>query len=104
MDFIKRFKLDSILLPLIGIAAFLLLWQGIAGRIETRKTVDEFGDPVTKTVKTGASPDLPSPAATWTASKPYIAQPFAKRGELDQGILAFAKLSLWLVTQGYLIA
>ena len=41
---------------------------------------------------------------TWKASKLYITQPFAKRGELDQGILAFAKLSLSLVMQGYFIA
>ena len=104
MDFIRRFKLDSIFLPLVGLAAFVVLWQCIAGRVETRKVEDEFGDKVTKTVKTGVSPDLPSPTETWKASKPYIAQPFAKRGELDQGILAFAKLSLGLVMQGYLIA
>ena len=104
MDFIRRYKLDSLLLPLIGLFAFLLLWQFIAGRIETRKVVDEFGDAATKTVKTGVSPDLPSPAETWKASKPYLAQPFAKRGELDQGILSFAKLSLSLVTQGYFLA
>jgi nitrate/nitrite transport system permease protein len=104
MDFIRRFKLDSIALPLVGLAAFLVLWQCIAGRVETRKVADEFGDMVTKTVKTGVSPDLPSPAETWKASKPYIAEPFAKRGELDQGILSFAKLSLSLVMQGYLIA
>jgi len=104
MDFIRRFKIDSLLLPLIGLFAFLLLWQVVAGRIVTRKEVDDFGDPVTKTVKTGLSPDLPSPAETWKASKPYLAQPFAKRGELDQGILAFAKLSLGLVAQGYFLA
>src|SRR5205814_287593 len=97
-------KLDSVFLPLIGLAAFLVLWQCIAGHIETRNAVDEFGDKVTKTVKTGVSPDLPTPAETWKASKPYIARPFAKRGELDQGILAFAKLSLSLVMQGYFIA
>ncbi len=47
MDFFKRYKLDSLLLPLIGLGAFLLLWLIIAGRIETRKSVDDFGDPVT---------------------------------------------------------
>ena len=104
MDFIKRFKLDSFLLPLVGLGAFLILWQCIAGQVETKKIRDEFGDQVTKTIKTGVSPDLPSPAETWKASKPYIAQPFAKRGELDQGILSFAKLSLSLVMQGYFIA
>ena len=104
MEFIKRFKLDSLLLPLIGLVAFLVIWQVVAGRVETKKTKDDFGDPVTKTVKTGLSPDLPSPTETWKASKPYLAQPFAKRGELDQGILAFTKLSLWLVAQGYFLA
>jgi nitrate/nitrite transport system permease protein len=104
MGFIKRFKLDNLLLPCVGLVAFLLLWLAIAGRVEKKKAVDEFGDPVTKTVKVGVSPDLPSPVETWNASKLYIAQPFAKRGELDQGILAFTTLSLGLVTQGYLIA
>ena len=104
MDFIKRFKLDNLLLPCVGLAAFLLLWLAIAGRVEKKKTVDDFGDPATKTVKVGVSPDLPSPVETWKASRLYVAQPFAKRGELDRGILAFTALSLGLVTQGYLIA
>jgi nitrate/nitrite transport system permease protein len=55
-------------------------------------------------VRAGISADLPTPAETWKSSKPYVVQPFAKRGELDQGILAFTALSLSLVTQGYLIA
>ena len=100
----KHLKLDSLLLPLIGLVAFLVIWQLVAGRVVKTQAVDDFGDPVTKTVKVGVSPDLPSPKEAWTASKPYIVQPFAKRGELDQGILAFTKLSLGLVTQGYLIA
>ena len=64
MDFIKRYKLDSLFLPLIGIGAVLLVWLAIAGRVETKKTLDDFGDPVTKTVKVGISPDLPTVAAT----------------------------------------
>jgi nitrate/nitrite transport system permease protein len=104
MEFIRRYKLDSVLLPLIGLAAFLLLWQVIAGKVTTVQYTDDFGDTMTRSTRVGVSADLPSPAETWTASKPYLAQPFAKRGELDQGILAFTKLSLWLVTQGYLIA
>jgi nitrate/nitrite transport system permease protein len=104
MEFIRRYKLDSILLPLIGLVAFLLLWQAIAGKVHTVQYTDDFGDTMTKSTRLGVSADLPSPAETWTASKPYLAQPFAKRGELDQGILAFTKLSLWLVMQGYLIA
>ena len=68
------------------------------------EAVDDFGDKVIKVQRVGLSADLPSPAETWTKSKPYIAQPFAKRGELDQGILSFTWLSLKLVAQGYLIA
>ena len=104
MEFIKRFKLDALLLPLVGLVAFLVIWQIAAGHTETKKSKDDFGDTVTKTVKTGISPDLPTPTETWKASKPYITQPFAKRGELDQGILSFTMLSLWLVAQGYFIA
>ena len=104
MDFIKRYKLDSLLLPCIGLVAFLLLWLAIAGRSTVTKSVDDFGDPVVRTTRTGVSADLPTPAETWKSSKPYVVQPFAKRGELDQGILAFTALSLSLVTQGYLIA
>lgn len=104
MDFIRRYKLDSLLLPLIGISAVLVIWLLIAGRVETKKSLDDFGDPVTRTVKAGISPDLPTVAATWKASKPYIVQPFAKRGELDQGILAFTKLSIILVAKGYFLA
>ncbi len=104
MHLFKKLKLDDWLLPLIGVFAVLILWQVIAGSVVTQKTVDDFGDPVTKTTKVGVSPDLPAPSETWNASKLYLAQPFAKRGELDQGILAFAMLSLSLVTQGYLIA
>jgi nitrate/nitrite transport system permease protein len=104
MELAKRLKLDSIFLPLIGVAVFLAAWWMIAGRVETKKVLDEFGDPVTKTIKTGISPDLPGPMEAWGASKLYVAQPFAKRGELDRGILAFTLLSLDLVMKGYLIA
>lgn len=104
MNWLSRYKLDDWILPLIGIVAVLIFWQVIAGHTETKKVPDEFGDPVTKTVKTGISKDLPTPVETWKASKPYLVEPFAKRGELDQGILSFTMLSLGLVTQGYLIA
>jgi nitrate/nitrite transport system permease protein len=104
MHLIKRFRLDDLLLPLVGFAAFLILWQAIAGKVTQTKEVDDFGDTITKTKRVGASPDLPAPGETWTASKPYITAPFAKRGELDQGILSFTKLSLGLVMQGYIIA
>lgn len=104
MNWLTRYKLDDWILPLIGIVAVLIFWQVIAGRTETKKVPDEFGDMITKTEKTGISKDLPTPVETWKASKPYLVEPFAKRGELDQGILSFTMLSLGLVTQGYLIA
>jgi len=47
---------------------------------------------------------LPSPAKTWEIGKPYITEPFAKRGELDQGILRFTWYSLERVAKGYSLA
>ncbi len=38
------------------------------------------------------------------SASPYIVEPFAKRGELDQGILRFTWYSLVLVAKGYAIA
>ncbi len=48
--------------------------------------------------------ELPTPGATWTAAKPYILEPLAKRGEQDQGILRLVGYSLALVAKGYAIA
>jgi nitrate/nitrite transport system permease protein len=76
-------RMGSALLPLVGIAAVLALWEGVS----------RFG-----------GTDLPSPARTWDASKPLIVEPFAKRGELDQGILRFTWYSLVLVAKGYALA
>jgi nitrate/nitrite transport system permease protein len=76
-------KLDWLVLPLIGFAAVLGLWS------------------ITSTTW---APDLPSPLQTWEASKLYVLEPFAKRGEMDQGILRFTWYSLILVAQGYVIA
>jgi nitrate/nitrite transport system permease protein len=104
MHVLKRLRLDDFILPLVGFAAFLILWQVIAGKVMVTKEVDDFGDTITKTKRVGISADLPAPGETWKSSKPYIVEPFAKRGELDQGILSFTKLSLGLVMQGYLIA
>jgi nitrate/nitrite transport system permease protein len=100
----RSFKLDSILLPLIGIGLCVLIWYGISGKPTTTQTVDDWGDTVTITKRSGLSADLPTPAETWQASRPYVLKPFEKRGELDQGILAFTWLSLKLVVQGYAIA
>jgi nitrate/nitrite transport system permease protein len=97
-------KLKTLLLPFLGILVCLAVWQLISGRSFTREYVDDWGDTVTTTTRTGISPDLPAPAEAWEASRPYIVRPFEKRGELDQGILAFTWLSLKLVIQGYLLA
>jgi nitrate/nitrite transport system permease protein len=104
MKFLRNISWDAIVLPLLGILAVLLLWMAIAGSSVTRQTVDEFGDPKTETDRSGISPELPSPSETWAASKPYVMKPMEKRGELDQGVLAFTLLSLVLVGKGYLIA
>ncbi len=104
MDFIKRYKLDSLLLPLVGLVAFLVLWVVIAGKETVAKSVDDFGDPVVTKTRVGISKDLPTPVETWASSSLYVMKPFAKRGEMDQGILAFTTMSLTLVMEGYLIA
>lgn len=95
--------IDTLVLPLVGIVICLILWQAIAGRPVKTQTVDDFGDTVTVTKRVGLSADLPDVVETWNASKLYVFEPFAKRGELDQGILAFTWLSLQLVVQGYLL-
>src|SRR5881394_169894 len=79
----KSFKLDWLVLPLIGGVVVLLLWQ-----ISSSTWAKE----------------LPSPGKTWETSKPYIMEPFAKRGEMDQGILRFTWYSLVLVAKGFSIA
>lgn len=108
MNYFQKLKLDSILLPIVGLIICLGLWTAIAGKATTKTTTkdDGFGDmiTVTETTRTGVAKNLPAPVETWTSSKQYVLQPFAKRGELDQGILRFAWLSLKLVAQGYFIA
>jgi nitrate/nitrite transport system permease protein len=80
---VARMKLDSIFLPVIGVAVVIGLWA---------------------IASTTISADLPSPVKTWRESKLYIMQPLEYRGELDQGILRFTWLSLKLVAKGYAIA
>ncbi len=79
----NRFKLDWLILPLLGLLVMLGIWALCSA--------------------TWAH-ELPSPAKTWQASKDYILKPFEKRGEMDQGILRFTWYSLVLVAQGYAIA
>jgi nitrate/nitrite transport system permease protein len=76
-------NLDWLVLPLLGFVAVLVLWQ--------------------ISCATWAK-DLPTPVKTWTASREYVLNPFAKRGEMDQGILRFTWYSLILVAKGYAIA
>ena len=71
-----------VILPLLGMAALVLLW-----RVSSATW----------------APKLPSPLKTWEVSKDYVTQPFAKRGEMDQGILRFTWYSLILVAKGYTI-
>jgi nitrate/nitrite transport system permease protein len=97
-------KIDWLILPAIGALVVLIFWALIAGKETKKEIVDDFGDKIVKVQRTGLSADLPSPTETWDKSKLYITEPFAKRGELDQGILRFTWLSLKLVVQGYLIA
>jgi nitrate/nitrite transport system permease protein len=75
--------LSTLLLPLVGVALVVGLWS-LSSRTWSK--------------------ELPSPAKTWEASRPYVVEPFAKRGELDQGILRFTWYSLILVAKGYAIA
>ena len=79
----SKFKLDWLVLPALGALVVLLLW-GLSSATWAR--------------------ELPSPAQTWEKSKDYILSPFAKRGEMDQGILRFTWYSLVLVGKGYAIA
>ena len=104
MNWFQRFRIDSFVYPLVGIALCLLVWYAISGSSVTTETKDDWGDTVTITKRSGLSADLPTPAETWRASREYIVHPLAKRGELDQGILRFTWLSLVLVVQGYAIA
>src|SRR4051812_24334870 len=76
-------RTGTALLPLAGIGALIGVWA----------LVSRFG-----------GTELPSPMRTWEVSKPLIVEPFAKRGELDQGILRFTWYSLVLVAKGYSLA
>lgn len=79
----KKLKLDWLLLPMLGFGIVILVWAASSATW---------------------APNLPSPAKTWESSKPYLVEPFAKRGEMDQGILRFTWYSLILVAKGYALA
>jgi nitrate/nitrite transport system permease protein len=87
-------------MPVMGIFAVLLIWGAISGGVREEKTPAGF----TKKVKTGLIKDLPGPIETWEKTKKYITEPFAKREELDQGILRFTWYSLLVVAKGYFFA
>jgi nitrate/nitrite transport system permease protein len=79
----NRSKLDWLILPLAGFAVVLAAWY-----VSSATWAKE----------------LPNPTKTWLASREYILSPFAKRGEMDQGILRFTWYSLQLVAKGYVLA
>jgi nitrate/nitrite transport system permease protein len=78
-----RARATAILLPICGLVGFIALWALTAAFV-----VD----------------DLPGPWQTWKASKLFILEPFAKRGEMDQGILRFTWYSLERVARGFALA
>lgn len=80
---LKKFLINSVVLPALGVGAVLGLWAVVAATVAS---------------------DLPSPVTTWRESKLYILEPLAYRGEMDQGMLRFTWLSLWLVIKGYTLA
>lgn len=100
MTLIRKIRWSELLLPLVGLGVTLLLWQLIAGRVEQAKQPDG----TVEEVKSGLVKDLPGPFQTWDRTKKYVVEPFAKREELDQGILRFTWYSLVIVAKGYAIA
>ncbi|HSI32285.1 MAG TPA: ABC transporter permease subunit [Tepidisphaeraceae bacterium] len=96
----KKWLIDSLLLPLIGVALLLGLWAAASALSWNEKLKKS---------------NLPSPAQTWrtleveigegeTEPKHYITRPFAYRGEQDQGVLRFTWYSLLRVAKGYALA
>jgi len=92
--------LQKVLLPFVGIAIVLIIWAAIAGRTVETKMPSGFA----KKSKAGLVKDLPGPVTTFEKTKKYIVEPFAKREELDQGVLRFTWYSLLMVGKGYFIA
>jgi nitrate/nitrite transport system permease protein len=74
-------RVGNSLLPLVGIGLAVAAWW-VASLYVT---------------------DLPSPAKTWDESKLYLLEPWAKRGEMDQGMARLAYYSLIRVAQGFFL-
>jgi len=74
-------KVGNFLLPLVGIGLAGLAWWTASLYVT----------------------DLPSPARTWEDSKIYLLEPWAKRGEMDQGMARLAYYSLIRVAQGFFL-
>ena len=97
----KQFKLDWLILPIVGILLVVGAWHLVAGKKVIKK--DAEGNVVSE-ARIGLIPALPNVVETWQASRIYIVEPFAKRGEMDQGIARFTWYSLILVAKGYALA
>ena len=97
----KQFKLDWLILPIVGILLVLGAWHLVAGKKIVKKDADGA---VVSEERAGLIPALPNVIETWQASRIYIVEPFAKRGEMDQGIGRFTWYSLILVAKGYALA
>ncbi|MBC8001261.1 MAG: nitrate ABC transporter permease [Opitutaceae bacterium] len=97
----KQFKLDWLILPVVGMLLVVGSWHLVAGKKVVTK--DAEGNVASET-RTGLIPALPNVVETWQASRIYIVEPFAKRGEMDQGIARFTWYSLILVAKGYALA
>lgn len=104
IDFLPSMRskklIDLLVLPLFGIGLSLLIWHLISGATVSRV----LPDGTTEEIKTGLVKDLPGPLMTWEKTRKYVVEPFAKREDLDQGILRFTWYSLVIVAKGYLIA
>src|SRR6185369_7122621 len=97
----KPFNFDFIILPIVGLLLVLAAWHTVAGRKVV--TTDAAGA-IVEEKRVGLIPALPNVVETWQSSRPYLVAPFAKRGEMDQGILRFTWYSLILVAKGYALA
>ncbi len=93
-------SLQDIFFPFVGLALVLAFWQLIAGRSLERVRADGTSEEI----RAGWIKDLPTPIDTWVKTRKYVLEPFAKREELDQGILRFTWYSLVIVGKGYFIA